>query len=135
VTSASFSGQVDEPIRIGPIRSSARVAILVELSTQAPGGYRAARELAGRTVIDYCPDPNGPDCTAVASSVYDAGSGWVRANGPVCAVWHSLQTVAYTPLGQARFEELDSDRGTRTALGQPRLERRSARSTGDALAC
>ena len=71
----------------------------------------------------------------MASSVYDPESGWVRANGPVCAVWHSLHTTAYTPLGQARFGELDSSRGTDSALGPPKLERRLVSNAGESLAC
>ncbi|MBW2229926.1 MAG: hypothetical protein JRH17_06035 [Deltaproteobacteria bacterium] len=135
VVSASFSGLVDEPIRIGPIRSSVRVSILVELSTRAAGGYRAPRELAGRTVIDYCPDPTRLGCTEVPGAVYDSESGWVSANGGVCAVWRSLSTHAYTSIGQARFQELDPSRVAMSTPSEPTIERRPAGSLGDARRC
>ncbi len=137
VSSASFSGLVDERIRVGPLRTSARVAIAVEVSTHVPGGYLAPRELAGRTVVGYCPDPTQAGCTAVASTVYDPESGWVRANGAVCAAWHSLRTLAYTSLGQAKFRELDLSprRDAHFVSAELRHERRSTRSGGQARAC
>jgi len=69
------------------------------------GGYRQPHRVAGRKVITYCGDQRHPDCTAVATSAYDPGSGQVRANGAVCATWRSIQTLAYTALGHARFSE------------------------------
>jgi hypothetical protein len=135
VTSASFSGLVDEPIRIGPVRSSARVRILVALSTRVTGGYDAPRELAGRTVIAYCPDVERAGCTAVTSSTYDPESGWVRANGAVCAVWHSFRTLAYTSLGQARFRELDRPSELDALHAHARPGSPPSDRTGDPSAC
>jgi hypothetical protein len=106
VISASFSGAVREPIRIGPIRTAVEVSIEASFSTHMPGGYGQPHRIAGRTVIRYCGDARRPDCTAVATAAYDPESGWVRANGAVCATWRSLRTLAYTSLGQARFSEL-----------------------------
>ena len=106
VSAASFSGRVHEPVEIGPLRTAAQVSIAVLLSTHMPGGYQRPRRIAGRTVIGYCADSGRPDCSGVAGAVYDAESGWVRANGAVCASWRSLRTLAYTSLGHARFAEL-----------------------------
>ncbi|MGH0031646.1 MAG: hypothetical protein ACQGVC_17785 [Myxococcota bacterium] len=107
VEEASFSGVVSEPIRIGPLRASAHVSIAVVLSTRMPGGYRRPRRVAGRTVVDYCGDPGRAGCTAVETAAYDPASGWVRANGAVCARWRALRTLAYTSMGRARFAELE----------------------------
>jgi hypothetical protein len=117
VISASFSGAVSEPIRIGPIRTSVEVSIAAFFSTRMPGGYEKPHRIAGRDVISYCADVRQPDCTGVATAVYDPESGWVRANGAVCATWRSLRTLAYTSLGQARFSEL---RGEDEPPGRPR---------------
>ena len=107
VEEASFSGVVTEPIRIGPLRTVARVSIEVLLSTRMPGGYRRPRHVAGRTVTDYCADSDRSGCTAVATATYDPESGWVRANGAVCASWRAFRTLVYTSMGQARFAELE----------------------------
>lgn len=125
VVSAGFSGEVVEPVRFGPFQASARVSIAIALSTLAPGGYREPRELAGRRVFGYCADPEHPDCTSVASAAYDPGSGWVEANGAVCASWRSLRTLAYTSLGRARFAELRPHGGPGEALdGRPEASSR-----------
>ena len=107
VQSASFSGLVDQPIRLGPLQLWARVSIAVELSTLVTGGYSKPHPLGGQTVVGYCPDSTAQGCTAVSPSVYETATGWVRANGAVCAAWHSLRTLAYTSLGHARFQELE----------------------------
>lgn len=108
VLSASFTGMVSEPVWIGPLQATARVAIAARLSTRMPGGYRRPRRIAGRTVTGYCADSDLPECTAVEPAAYDPETGWVRANGAVCASWRSLRTLAYTTMGQARFLELNA---------------------------
>lgn len=105
VSSASFSGSLDEPVRIGPFQTRARVSITVVLSTRFSGGYRRQRRIAGRTVVGYCAELLRTDCTPAASAAYDPSSGWVRANGAVCATWRTFHTLAYTQLGWARFAE------------------------------
>lgn len=127
VLSASLSGLVDQPIHVGPMQLVARVAISFALSTQTRAGYGPPHPLAGQTVVSFC-DPDASECTAARNADYDASTGWVQANGPVCAVWHSFQTRAYTTLGHARFFELDPGDGGGDApagLGTRRAERSS----------
>lgn len=105
VVSASLSGSISEPIRLGPLRTAAEVSIEILVSTRISGGYQPPHRIAGKTVIGYCADPSLPDCHPVPIAAYDRASGWVRSAGAVCASWRSLRTLAYTSLGQARFTE------------------------------
>jgi hypothetical protein len=116
VVSASFSGLVDERLRLGPIDVSARVSISAVLTSLAAAGYRAPTSFESRSVVGFCADPGAAGCTEVASSGLDPSSGWVRANGPVSATWRSLEVHAFTPLGHARFLEQQPDRGRSDVL-------------------
>jgi hypothetical protein len=128
--SSSLTGLVDQPIVLGPLHLVARVAISFSLSTETTAGYTPPRALAGQTVVGYC-DPGSSDCTAASSALYDPSTGWVQANGPVCAAWHAYQTRAYTTLGHARFLELDRHDGGGSTPPAPAL-RQAERSVDPA---
>ena len=133
VLSASFAGRIDEPVRIGPFRSSARVSIVTHLSTRVMGGYRVVRQIAGHTILGFCRASRDAACVPVTGAAYDRSSGWVRANGAVCASWRSLRTLAYTSLGHARFRELQPG-DERTGAPPPR-PKRPAGPNATPLAC
>src|SRR5262249_49097944 len=53
VLSASLSGELNQPIRLGPLQMSSRVSIAVDLNTFVVGGYTPVRELGGQTMTGF----------------------------------------------------------------------------------
>ena len=106
VLDARLSGRVRERLSIGPIRTSALVRIEVEMTTHTPGGFRAGRGILGLETHAYCaPSRSEQGCTPVRAVRFDPDSGYVNAVGSVVAATRLARIRAFSPLGEARFEE------------------------------
>ena len=114
VLSAELTGRVRKRISLGPIRTTATVEIRVEMTTRGAGGFRPMREILGLQTNSFClPSPQSSQCVAVAPVRFDPESGYVNAVGSLVAGASIAKIRAFSPLGEARFSEIQPD-GTET---------------------
>ena len=108
VLAAELTGRVREPIRIGPIRSSAQVEIRVEMATTSEGGagFDPNAGLMGVRTNRFCaPDTRDSGCIGVAPIRFDPARGYVNAVGSLRARSALVEIRAFSPLGEVEFLE------------------------------
>jgi hypothetical protein len=115
VVLAELSGRVRQPISLGLVRSTAEVAIRVEMTTRQMGGFRPRTRLFGQPTHGFCASRrDARDCTLVPTRPIDPRSGYVNAVGSVMARIPLASRRVFSPLGEARFSERSAS-GTETA--------------------
>lgn len=109
VLAARMTGQVREPIRLGPIRSSAQVEIRVEMTTEGGAGFEPDAGFMGVRTNRFCaPGHRKSGCIGVAPVRFDPTRGYVNAVGSVRARTSLVEIRAFSPLGEVKFLERDA---------------------------
>lgn len=116
VLSAHLTGRVREQISLGPIRTSATIAIQVDMTTQNIAGFRRSKKMFGIQTNTFCLPSSKPSaCVPVAPIRFDPASGYVNAVGSLVAAAAIARIRTFSPLGEARFSETEPD-GTENAI-------------------
>ena len=106
VESASFAGVVKPTVRWGFIETEVETAIVTEMRTSVPAGFREPENRFGQMVFSYCEDAS-LECTRIQPAPLDARSGYVNAVGRVHAVaLGGIEAESFSPLGEAIFREV-----------------------------
>ena len=107
VISATLSGLLVRRVGVGPFRFETEVEIQTELSTLAPAGFHGPEQLLGQRIFGYCNPLRDASCTPVRAIPYDPRTGYVNAVGFLTGRTARVTTRSFSPLGEARFSELD----------------------------
>jgi hypothetical protein len=111
VLSAQLTGRVREKISLGPIQTFATIEIRVDMTTRNTVGFRRSRRIFGIQTNAFClPTPARSKCVAVTPVRFDPASGYVNAVGSLFAAAPIARIHTFSPLGEARFSELEPDR-------------------------
>jgi hypothetical protein len=106
VLEARVSGEVVRELDIGFFRQEVGTRIEVVMTTREVAGYRAPTSLLGQTLHRHCRDASR-DCTLVPGEAYDEATGHVNAVGTVAASAAGVEARTFSPLGEARFSEIE----------------------------
>ena len=110
VVRAELVGELRESFSFGLFRSSAVVAIRVEMTTFADAGYRPMHHVMGKKSHPYCTSGDeARDCTLVAAARFDRDSGYVNAVGTLRAATPLIEIRTFSPLGEVLFSERDEN--------------------------
>ncbi len=107
VISASLSGWLRRRLGLGPLGFETRVEIETELTTLSPAGFHGPERLLGQRIFAYCDPRQDARCTPVRPVPYDSRTGYVNAVGFVSGRATRVTTRSFSPLGEARFSELE----------------------------
>lgn len=113
VTSATVAGRLIRTLDWGFFTSEVEASIRVQMATRsetgapALAGFASPRSRLGQLLFRFCTVGDGKGCTRVSAVPYDPRSGYVNAVGPILARSRGITTRAFSPLGEARFGEID----------------------------
>jgi len=107
VISASLSGRLRRRVGLGLFGFDTEVEIQTELTTLAPAGFHSPEQLLGQRIFAYCDPRQDAACTPVPPVPYDPRTGYVNAVGFVSGRTARVTTRSFSPLGEARFSELE----------------------------
>jgi hypothetical protein len=114
VIEARVSGTVVRELDIGFFSRNVETRIEVVMTTRSVAGYRAPTTLLGQTLYRHCSE-NASGCTLVAPTPYDTRTGHVNAVGGIAATAGGVGARTFSPLGEARFSEIDGAPWLQTA--------------------
>lgn len=123
VLRAELRGRVREELRLGPFRTDKAIDIEVEMTTVSAGGYRSDQGVLGIQTHHFCrPEVEPEPCLAVAPVRYDPRRGYVNAVGSVRAATPLAEVRAFSPLGEAEFREIATERAAGIVSGSRAAE-------------
>jgi hypothetical protein len=106
VESASFAGVVKAPVTLGFFKTEVETAIVTEMRTSVPAGFRKPEKRFGQMVFGYCEDAS-LECHQIQPVPLDPRSGYVNAVGSMRAVaLGGIETTSFSPMGEAIFREI-----------------------------
>lgn len=106
VVEARLSGTVVREIEVGFFSQEVEARIEVQMSSDEFAGYGDTISVLGQRVVPYC-EGRTSSCHTVDAHPYDPGTGDVNAVGRISATAVGVQTVSFSPLGEARFSEIE----------------------------
>ena len=107
VLSAQLEGRVKPELDFGLLKTTIHAEIEVEMQTTGQAGFRRPRHVLGNLVFRYCSETDDPGCRLVEATPYDPRTGYVNAVGRVLVRSPVMDVRNFSPLGEARFRELD----------------------------
>lgn len=110
VRSATVNGRLARRVRLGFASWTVDADIQVSMDTASPAGFERPQSLLGQKVRDYCEGGASETCTLVAPAPYDTATGYVRAVGSIAIDAPLANLRSFSPLGEARFQEVPEDR-------------------------
>jgi hypothetical protein len=122
VVSATLTGEVQEPVKLGLATLHMRTRLSVAMASDRAAGYRPGAQTFGREVFHFC-DPSdatsGEPCHAVAGVPYSPTSGYLNAVGHIRADAGLFSLATFSPLGEARILEDESEVTTAALNASP----------------
>ena len=113
---ASFSGTFSYAFDWGFATTEFHAHVRAEMRTTRAGGFRRARPVWGHRLYPWCDDVESRRCTAVPTSPYDGGRGYVNAVGFLAIDSPVTQFATFSAVGEARFSEVSSQVRETSAL-------------------
>jgi hypothetical protein len=110
VVSARLSGRVTPQLDWGLVNSETQADIEIEMGTARIGGFKRPLRLLGQLVFRFCNQPDDSSCQLVEAMPLDRSTGYVNAVGEVWVRSPILDLWNFSPMGEAIFRELDSER-------------------------
>ncbi len=121
VVSARLSGRVRPRLDWGFMTTETQAEIEIDMGTARVGGFKRPQRVLGQLVFRYCTKPEDSGCRVVETTPYDRSTGYVNAVGQVWVHSPILDLRNFSPMGEAIFREVDSERNV-VANGESEVE-------------